>query len=259
MQRDIQAPLPERIEAQGFQLSVTDEGWRQYCEGDIRMDELLVHDVRINGGKPLVVCVCDAAPGVDCAYGSRGWPAGLPRAKVPEKPDLALLPVKATVESAIGVELLHLHASDGQYEVSAETIYDLLMQNLGGKWVRAYIGASPPPELTAAIVKCLQTHASSQSTSMSRLRDVLKGKPTPDVPSLFVGQGVWARWLGESARRGTRVEGPWCRARVLGKGEAAMDNGDRTYTLYFDVDQQIHKKTPLRHRSADVISTTERS
>jgi hypothetical protein len=56
-----------------------------------------------------------------------------------------------------------------------------------------------------------------------------------------------------------RVEGAWSKARVLDDGEVAMDNGDRTYKLYFDIDQEEHKKTPVRYRNSDVISTTEHS
>lgn len=259
MFRDIDPPLPELIEDRGFQLSVTPDGWRQYCDGTMRMEQLLVHEVRVNGDKPLVVCVCDYAPAVDCAYGSRGWPAGLPRHKVPVEPDLTMEYVEATVVSAIDAELLKLHTTDGHYAVSAETIYELLMENLEGKWVRAYIGSAPSPELGTAIIKRLQHHADSQSTALSRLVELFREKPTPDVAELFVGQRVWARWLVKGKRGGMTVGSKWSKARVLGEGEAPMANGKRTFTLYFDADQKEHSKTPMRHGNSDLISVTERS
>jgi hypothetical protein len=259
MSIDIEPPLPECIEARGFQLSVTPDGWREYCDGNMRMEQLLVHEVQINGVKPLIVCVCDYAPFVDCAYGSRGWPAGLPRHKVPAEPDLTLNLVKTTVETVIDAELLKRHTTNDQHVVSAETIYDLLMENLEGKWVRAYIGVAPSAELTAVVIKRLQKHAASQSMNQSKLEELFKLQPTPDVDELFVGQRVWARWLADKPRGGMRAEGAWTKARVLGPGKAPMGNGDRSYTLYFDVDQEEHPKTPLRHINSDLISTTERS
>ena len=259
MSIDIEPPLPELIEGRGFQLSVTADGWRQYCDGSMRMEQLLVHEVQINGSKPLVACVCDYSPAVDCAYGSRGWPAGLPRHKVPAEPDLTLEWVKKTVETAIDAELLKRHTMGDQHVVSADTIYALLMKTLEGKWVRAYIGVAPSPELTAVVIKRLQKHAASQSTNQSRLEGYFRAQPAPKVAGLFVGQRVWARWLAEKVGGGMGAEGGWSQARVLDDGVAAMDNGDRTYKLYFDIDQKEHKKTPVRYRNSDLISTTERS
>jgi hypothetical protein len=167
--------------------------------------------------------------------------------------------VKKTVETAIDAELLKRHTMGDQHVVSANTIYALLMKNLEGKWVRAYIGVAPSPELTAGVMKRLQKHAASQSTNQSRLEGYFRAQPAPKVAGLFVGQRVWARWLAEKVGGGMGAEGGWSQARVLDDGVAAMDNGDRTYKLYFDIDQKEHKKTPVRYRNSDLISTTERS
>ena len=179
---------------------------------------------------------------------------------VPPEPDLDLDLIKVVVDSAIDAELLQLqteHAAGREHMVSGESIYSLLMKNMEGKWMQAYIGpeADAVPKLTAAIIKRLQVHTGAGSKDQSRLEAKLKGLDALDVPTLFIGQRVWARWLGTQ----NRVEGGWYKARMLREGAEKIGRArERTHVLYYDSDQGVHHKMPLKKQRHEVISTAQR-
>ena len=219
----------------------------------------MCNGVRINGQLPLVICICDYAPFVGCASGgegSAGMPRGLDRDPIPRVPNPVLEGRPGeTVNTALDAEYLRKSANP-QHIVSGETVYDLLVRNLGPVWVAAYLGSQETviQRLNDEwIVKRLKHLTSRGSNSQSTLEGLLAAMGAPDVPALFVGQRVWAPWLNDS----NNIEGErWMAARVLGEG-VPLRGSVRTYKLYYDIDAKIHHRgIPLTKGGHTMISTT---
>ena len=175
-------------------------------------------------------------------------PAGLPRPRVERTPQAVLDTelVSDTVSTAIDAELLRKHA-DHDHDVSGASVYEVLQQNLGDVWVLAYVGGDAQV-LETAVVKRLQALTRSSSASKATLEKHLREGAAPVVAPLFVGQRVWAKWLGER----NNVESGWCAARVLGVSEPGR-NGARTYHVYFDIDRKEHPRLPIKKSGHAVI------
>ena len=254
-------PPPERVDVnQCFVVEIEPAAWAKYTAKETNLDELMCRGVKMNSQKPQVICVCDYAPAVGCAYGGHhgpGMPAGLPRPRVERVPGDVLDTdfISDTVTTAIDAELLHKHA-DHTHVVSGASVHAILKQNLGDVWVSAYVGTdvSGAAVLDAAILKRLQGLTQKGSKTQAKLEEHLLAGTRPDVAPLFVGQRVWARWLGTQ----NKFESGWCATWVLGESERDQ-RGQRTYHIYFDIDRKEHPKLPMKKSSHLVIRTDDPS